>query len=314
MSHFPLIVCLPPTERDTLEDALEAALAPYDENKDVTPYREYTENWQDEYASALKYFTEAPDRKPASLDELNVAAVLSAYQGTTIHEETPEGSTAVRFYRESTYNPQSKWDWWVLGGRWLGYFLPKPEHDGDRRLIKGRPGVGGNKAGPGRVDGGPRGLLDFEALRKTKSAEAGAEYDQWTSLVEGLPEAKPWSHYVEQVKADGEAFPIDRARQEYAAQPRVRKARESARFRWHDDVIRQFSVDRDTYVRCAAEGAVPGFALLDLNGTWVAPGEMGWFGMSTDNEADRSDYQSRVNAYLEALPDDALVVVVDCHI
>src|SRR5439155_2088993 len=24
--------------------------------------------------------------------------------------------------RQTTYNPKSKWDWWVVGGRWDGYF------------------------------------------------------------------------------------------------------------------------------------------------------------------------------------------------
>lgn len=30
---------------------------------------------------------------------------------------------------ESTYNPKSKWDWWVIGGRWAGYFLTREEKE-----------------------------------------------------------------------------------------------------------------------------------------------------------------------------------------
>ncbi|MEU9208512.1 hypothetical protein AB0D27_11300 [Streptomyces sp. NPDC048415] len=314
MSHFPVTVCLPPMAPERVTDALEAALAPYDENMDVEPYRDYIENWQDAYERALKYYTENPKSKPAGLDELDAAAILSAYQGEAVHEETKDGSDCVLFYRESTYNPKSKWDWWVIGGRWLGYFAVKPEHDGDPRLFKGRPGTFDNKAEVRRVDGGPRGLLDFDALRKVKATEAGDVYDRWTALVEGLPEAQPWSHFVERHKRDTEGYTIDRARRDYGGQARVQAARESEDFRWYDDVIDQFAADRATYTRCAAESAVPGYALLDLEGNWIAPGDMGWFGMSSDTEDDRASYNARVNTYLDELPEDAWVVVVDCHI
>ncbi|MGW0993503.1 hypothetical protein ACWD5V_09370 [Streptomyces sp. NPDC002523] len=314
MSHFPVTVCLPPMPREQVDDALTKALAPFDENVDVEPYRDYIENWQDAYERALKFFTEEPKHKPAGLDELNVAAVLSAYEGETISEESKEDSAVVLFYRESTYNPKSKWDWWVIGGRWHGYFSAKSEHDGDDRLIPGEGSAWGPKAKQGRVDGGPRGLLDFEALRKMKAAEAADVYDQWTKLVEGLPEAQPWGHFLERHDADKEGYPIDRARAEYGAQPRVLKARHSDDFRWVNDVIGEFSVDRDTYMRRASEAAVPGYAVLDLDGNWQAPGRMGWFGMSSDTEDDRAAYNSRANAYLDELPADAWVVVVDCHI
>lgn len=314
MSHYPVIVCLPPTARADIDDALAARLAPYDENRDMEPYRDYIENWQDTYGRALKMYGEHPEGKPAGLDEMNVAEVLSAYQGEQITEESPDDSSVVMFYRMSTYNPQSKWDWWVIGGRWLGHFPVKDAHHRDQRLITGSPGTFGNKAGAERVDGGPRGLLDFEALRTIKADEAAATYDKWSTLVDGTPEAKPWSAFVAQHDADPEGFPIDRARREYGEQPRVAKARQSKDFRWVNDVVEEFAPVRDLYSQRAAEQAVPGFALLDLEGRWLEPGRMGWFGMSSDTEDSRVAYYARANAYLDALADDAVIVVVDCHI
>jgi hypothetical protein len=32
---------------------------------------------------------------------------------------------------KSNYNPQSKWDWWVIGGRWTGFFEPEDGYDPD---------------------------------------------------------------------------------------------------------------------------------------------------------------------------------------
>lgn len=314
MSHFPVTVCLPPMAHDQVHEALTKALAPFDENVEVRPYHVYIENWQDEYERALKFFTEKPQHKPVGLDELDVAAVLSAYESETVTEETKEDSKVVLFYRESTYNPESKWDWWVVGGRWLGYFAVKPEHDGDDRLITGQPGTFDNKAELRRVDGGPRGLLDFDALRKIKASEAADVHDRWNALVDGLPEGQRWSEFVDRHNADKDGYPIDQARKDYGSQPRVQAALNADDFRWYDDVIGEFAVDRDTYAQRAADAAVPGYALLDLEGRWLEPGRMGWFGMSSDTEDSRIAYNARANAYLDELPADAWVVVVDCHI
>ena len=196
MSHFPVTVCLPPIERERVADALKAALAPFDENTEVASYRAYIENWQEKYQRAQEYYADKPQELPRPIADMDVAGVLSEYEDEKIHTETKEGSDVVLYYRESTYNPKSKWDWWVIGGRWLGYFTVKPEHDGDKRLITGEAGALGNKGERGRVDGGPRGLLDFDALRKAKATEAGDIYDRWTKLVDGLPEAKPWAHFL----------------------------------------------------------------------------------------------------------------------
>uniref|UniRef100_UPI00052720DB hypothetical protein n=1 Tax=Streptomyces sp. NRRL F-6674 TaxID=1463877 RepID=UPI00052720DB len=100
-----------------------------------------------------------------------------------------------RAYTVSTYNPKSKWDWWQIGGRWTGYFVPVEGAHGDPRLLLGQPGVFGNRPTPGRVDGGPRGLLDLDALRNAKAMEAGAQYDDWQALTSDLPAAKGWSHF-----------------------------------------------------------------------------------------------------------------------
>ncbi len=40
-----------------------------------------------------------------------------------------EGSCMGTGITTSTYNPESKWDWWVIGGRWAGFFIPEDEYD-----------------------------------------------------------------------------------------------------------------------------------------------------------------------------------------
>ena len=48
----------------------------------------------------------------------------SAKEGDRYDDESGCGGTGRVM---STYNPESKWDWWTVGGRWNGYF--KPEWD-----------------------------------------------------------------------------------------------------------------------------------------------------------------------------------------
>ncbi|WP_158709420.1 hypothetical protein [Streptomyces sp. NRRL F-6674] len=91
-------------------------------------------------------------------------------------------------------------------------------------------------------------------------------------------------------------------------------ARASKAFAWLDCPIDMFAVSRDEYQQQAANLAVPGYAYLGLDGTWRAPGEMGWFGFSSDDAGSRAAYQRHVNEQIDALDADIYLVAVDCHI
>ena len=49
---------------------------------------------------------------------------------------------------ETSYNPKSRWDWYVIGGRWTGYF---PLKNGTKGII-GRPGILTKPSMPGFAD------------------------------------------------------------------------------------------------------------------------------------------------------------------
>ncbi len=69
-------------------------------------------------------------------------------------------------------NPNSKWDWYSVGGRWSGAFKVKdnPKYYGD--LAIGRPGVFDNKPKQGYADCIRLGDIDFEGMRIDEIAEA----------------------------------------------------------------------------------------------------------------------------------------------
>lgn len=303
MSHFVVIVCLPPTPPERLPGALTEALAPFDEDREVEPYRQYIEDWQAQYQEALEFYAECPQYRPAGLDEQDVLAVLSAYEDCEVVKEVSEDSSIVMYYLMSTFNPRSTWDWWEVGGRWKGYFPVKPEHAGDPALITGAPGVLGNHPARGEADGGPIRLLDLAGLRAAEAAKAEEHYDGYQELVEGLPEAQPWSHFADLHEADQEGYPLDQASQDYQAQPRVQAAKTSVEYEptYGFDPVAYFAVTREEAAARGAAQAVPGFALLDLDGQWQ------------DGEDENAAYLDRANTYLDALDPDTLLVAVDCH-
>ena len=46
---------------------------------------------------------------------------------------------------------------------------------------------------------------------------------------------------------------------------------------------------------------------------WVGRGDMGWFGISTNN-APKEEWAAKVRELIESLPDDTLISMYDCHI
>ena len=315
MSHFTVLVVLPKDTAD-VDAALGEALAPFDENMETAPRKDYIEDWQGQYGRALKYYTDHPGELTPGTDELNVAALLSEFNRTTVTEETSEDGTGVMYYKMTTYNLDSKWDWYQVGGRWHEYFPLKSEGIGDPRIVGGERSLVAvhqdplRKPKPSYADGGPRGLLDLEFKRIESADTAGAEWDEWHAFAADFPPARPWSYYV-----DLFADEITKAREQYGAQPLVQAFRKDRSHKWlFGDPISQFSGTREDYVQTARDAAVPGFALLTLDGHWVAPGEMGWFGVSSDNPDTRSAYHKRVNSYIDDLDPEAIVVLVDAHI
>jgi hypothetical protein len=221
-----------------------------------------------------------------------------------------------RAYTMSTYNPDSKWDWYAIGGRWTGYFPYKGKFA--RQVITGEPGLMTDQAKGGHCDGGPLSALDLAGLREAKATEARVLYGTYLKAIEGTPPARSWKYFREQVSEVGGAtgYTVDQARDEYHSQPRVQKLEATEEFRgwFSQDPIEEFAIPEKLYVARRVAQAVPGYATLTADGRWMAHGDMGWFGMSNDEESSRIGYWEVANAYIESLPETAWIIAVDCHI
>lgn len=220
-----------------------------------------------------------------------------------------------RAYTWTTYNPDSKWDYWRIGGRWSGYFIAKvmapellqPEQhwDGPRVAELGRT----------NCDGGPKRLLDFEAKREAAGIEADERYSRYEKLVSEHGTAKPWSHFYGLVEV--KALDWDAARAQYGEQPLIFAHRQlpyEEQLTGMGCIVDEFFLPRVEYILAARAGAMPAYATLTLSGEWAAPGRMGWWGASSDERGDREAYHVAMNKYLDELKPDTLLVVLDAHI
>lgn len=105
MSHFTVVV---------IGDDIDFRLAPYDENVEVAPY---PVTMDEDSIRGMKEYYDKETGVDNSLEDL--AEKMSDWMNTTGYYEGDK----LHYY--STYNPESKWDWYEVGGRWSGYFLGK---------------------------------------------------------------------------------------------------------------------------------------------------------------------------------------------
>lgn len=300
MSHFTVMVIGP-----DVEDQLE----PYNEEIQVDPYRKYEVDteWLHKF-----YAEKHPGQPEPPLEEL--AAFLN--------EEWPEPEYSVDelgLYYLSTYNQESRWDWYTVGGRWRGFFkLKQVAMDRATEARLGEPGAFGNDP-VYDADEVLRGDVDAEAMRSASGEAAGERWDRAHKLFKGTAEPDAWEVVLGRHPDD-----VGAARAEYAVQPRIEAVRKHDELcrkedRWDDALlgifgkIEEYAVSREEYVQRARDNAICPYAYLK-NGEWFAPGEMGWFGMSSDTDEEQTRFAREFNAMFDALPDDTPLAMVDAHI
>lgn len=209
------------------------------------------------------------------------------------------------------WNPDGEWDWWMIHANVGQAYLVRPVHDGDPRLLTPAtvpPDLAELGAlGPLECFGGPRGLLDFEAMRRRAARTHDARLAAWTALAGAHPPARPLADFLARHEADPDGYSVADAEREHLLQPLVQEvARRAVAGDPHfgtsfllGDPVAYFAREHEEATRSAAQGAVPGSALLTLDGTW------------TDGRTDV--YLSEANRYLDALDPESVVLDVLCH-
>jgi hypothetical protein len=292
-------------------DDVEGQLEPYNEEIQVAPYRKYDHD----PAWLFRFYASENEGHPEPSLETLVAFLNDRWE----EDGEKYGVDEMGVYSLSTYNPDSKWDWYTVGGRWMGFFKLKEEAmDRATAAELGRPGVFGNEP-KHDADVVLRGDVDAEAMRSAHGEAAGRRWDRAHALFAGTPEPDSWATVRERHPEN-----VDAARVEYHEQPRVKAVSDHdaacrREERWDDALlgwdghIETFDVSREEYVQRSRNNAICPYAYLK-DGEWFAPGEMGWWGMSSDTEEDQARFAREFNELFDALPDDTVLTMVDCHI
>lgn len=200
-----------------------------------------------------------------------------------------------RFYRFS--NPNAKWDWWTVGGRWAGLFLEK---NGNKQDVIQRKDWD----------------IETEALNAVlKYAPFFDRFEASSELFDGL-EFKSWEEVCEMhTTANGTDY--NAARSFYHAQEykEVLKSVFSEDgdddFDWllHDPT-NFYNVQREDFIKARVCNNIGTFAVLDDAG-WHEKGEMGWFAtVSNENDDWNQIYLDKISS----IADNDVLVLVDCHI
>lgn len=198
-------------------------------------------------------------------------------------------------------NPNKRWDWYLLGGRWTGYFPLKP--NGNRSA--GKPGLMTSKAKHGYVDQARKDAIDFERLRAEKGEEARTEYRKMMAAVGDAPAPESWASVRDRFGKDHNG-----AREFYNGQEWIVRKNTDRDLSWLN--AEDFQCTEEEYVRQARDRAGVAFALVK-DSQWYEKGRMGWWGCVSD-EKDQGEWNRKVSQMIDELPADTLLSVYDCHI
>jgi hypothetical protein len=293
---------------------LAAALDAFDATVQVEPYRAYLE--AADIRKAVKNGSPAGAAARASAGDGpdGLVATLSAYVGEEVRTEIIDGIPA--YFYLCTRNREAELDGWRIGGRWSQHF--KPRHSGDQGLIHGDAGFGGGVTADaespfaGWVAGGRKSALDIEGTRDAAGVRAARLWDRFDGQRKQHAPALGWSSFLARSIAEPDAYPITQARADYHAQPLVAALAVDQQF-LAPCPIDGYGIGRAACIQQERDRAIPGYALLTMDGEWVKPGNIGRFGTTSADDGSMAVYRDRVNAYVDGLPDDAWLIVAECH-
>lgn len=221
-------------------------------------------------------------------------------------------------------NPKAKWDWYVLGGRWTGFFQLKKKGKGEL----GEPGTFTDEATGHVADAAQKKHIDFQAMEDDAAKRARFRYENLERIFGGkIPKVKTWEEFLKEdkykIKSGDNKGQLNytKLRDDYNAQDGIKL---KAKLRKDETIpkgdredlmfveLDNYQVSKEEFVKQKRlEAGVP-FAIIK-NGEWIEKGQMGWFGQS-DNEEDDELWAYKCKKLIQSLPEHTLLSLYDCHI
>jgi hypothetical protein len=301
---------------------IENQMAPFDENREVPRYKEPIS--QDDIDQAVKFFKDrrwlewstAPSadsivryedqRRAAEATEFDPWSCYLLYNDD---EQDRLGRDGDEFFRWSTYNPDGKWDYWRIGGRYTRRFLLKPGAEGRREPLSwewtfnARHGGAGDDPEPPEegVDQARKGEINFERMAEKSRSDADNAWRTFEGIVAEFGPL-PQIDFSTASREESDSFfasPIVKAMNE------AKLVGWDGRYEWNDFRLSgyEFIEQEPLHGMCPFYGYVH-------EGQWVE--KESWNRTTKAFDETPGFYKKAVDVLL-SLPDDTLLTVVDIH-
>lgn len=194
----------------------------------------------------------------------------------------------------TTTNPNPKYDWYEIGGRWKNMLL----------RLDGR-----------KVDSCPIGELDFETEINRLKTEANRVYDYFEKCIGDA--SRTWRSWAD-VWSDESIESVNDKRNFYHNQDAIllMKANDTDNlFCIFGHEFDEFLVSREEFLAKKSANPFGTYCFLDATsgdeiGDWTGS-ECGMFGLDIRKE---EDWENKNQALLKSFPSDYIITIVDCHI
>ena len=185
-------------------------------------------------------------------------------------------------------NPNAKWDWYVIGGRWSGMLKLKPNSEGDLK----EPDCFGICE-----DLDKERIKQYNENKEKRCVDSALKKDVDFSRDEEEHKraVRFWELYVEKQK------PINKKEEEIIKSGYYKVS-----------YYKETYKTKEIYARSRSEFGT--FAVLK-DGEWFEKGSMGWFGCSSETGKETRNWdKGYFEQFIRGLPEDTLLTIVDCHI
>jgi hypothetical protein len=221
-----------------------------------------------------------PQKIPATQRYRNFKEFAEKYYGSSMNEDGRYGFM---------HNPNAKWDWWELGGRWGGALIQKPEAGGKQCNISTKKDVDIDAMEASERKPAQKAWTEFRMQRESLS---GKSYAEIYSQIEALTPEQPFGNSFKMLPEEMREWVL-----------------QNFSFAFSYDSLKQLAtMSCDEYVECQSAWAP--YALL-WNGKWYEKGTMGWLGFSSNEEP---QWKGTFKELWAQIPEDAVIFMVDCHI
>ena len=343
MSHFSVIVVMDKYS----ERALTATLQPYHEYEctgvddgyviDVDVTDEVTEKWEKDTEKVVtlkdgtvvsrwdsRFYTGPEERGRATFvlpdgatesemltKDANQAMGISQQEWADDYGGWKQKDDG-KFYKHT--NPNKKWDWWQIGGRYSGRLYVKP---GGKAFVGERSWTNKDDKSIDGLDVALKGDIDWA---KMKAAQV-KQRDDWIKEIEqksGLDRAEIKRGIVANAAAHKVWLEIPSNQR-----PRGREYDEwmktavedgdlASRAREDQWGLPEVAADQTVDEWVQAAPALTSFAVLK-DKQWHERGNMGWWGIVIGEEGEQS-WEAKTQEMVDSIRDDQWIAIVDCHI